>query len=188
MSRALRRVTLDWKDALLFGFGFAGAIAAATLFPEAHEPLSHFAVAIALVPSLVRRRLFGPVIPPRTRRGALWSMVSMLGLLLVLAGAGGLTIAALRGDPREAPDFEADARAMQARIDADLAPLAALTGDTPTDAEREAGIRRRAADARAAWAAERDRHRAKSLRIAGGAFGLLLAGALLVRLRQQPAP
>ncbi len=92
MSRVLRRLTLDWKDALLFGFGFAGAIAGATMF----DVLSHFAVTVALAPSVVRRLIFGPVTPPRTRRGVLWSLVSMAGLLLVLAGAGGRFVAALR--------------------------------------------------------------------------------------------
>lgn len=186
MSRVLRRLTLDWKDALLFGFGFAGAIAGATMFDVAHDLLSHFAVTVALAPSVVRRLVFGPVTPPRTRRGLLWSLVSMAGLLLVLAGAGGLFVAALRPTSAAAPDFEAEARALQDRIDADLAPLAALTGDSRTPAEREAEIRRRADEARTEWASDRAAQRSKSLRIAGFALGLLLAGALLVRARQLP--
>ncbi|MFK8004160.1 MAG: hypothetical protein AB8H86_31635 [Polyangiales bacterium] len=77
-------VAYDHIDAILFALGFVAGIALGSAFDLSPE----VGAALALVPSTVRRKVFGaPRLPP-PRSGALWSLASIFGLFSVIAGVG----------------------------------------------------------------------------------------------------
>ena len=72
----------DHIDALLFAAGFVASIVVCATF----DLPSEFAAGSALLPSAIRRRIFGaPKLPP-PRTGAFWSLASILGLFAILIG------------------------------------------------------------------------------------------------------
>ncbi len=204
----MRNIKLDWIDALLFAFGFAGAIALSTLLDRLYGlRLTRATLAIAFVPIGIRRLLFGPPTTPEPRKGVLWSMLSIVGLLVVFAGIASLVLASAAAFDKGPPDFEAEARAIHSSADAKLGALAEISFEVvdPNEtsqarearlvrqrearaAEREASIRKMAEESRGRWEEHRRSRIATAWRLVGAGFGLVLLGALMMRARHGKRP
>lgn len=88
---------VDWLDALLFALGFVLALVAVIALQSLgvavnddseEEVLATGAIALSLGPILLRRKLFGAPNLPEPRQGPLWSLLSITGILMIMAGVG----------------------------------------------------------------------------------------------------
>lgn len=180
----------DWKDSLLFGFGFVTAIGllfgvSLYLDVEIGRALTKAAVVgLGFGPLALRRAIFGAPELPEPRPGALASLMSMIGLFATLLGTacavtGGVSFAATL---RAAPDFEAEVRKAEAS-----APRIEITvhGEDPAvSAERDrkrveddAAFRReQVADERRRWEETRAAGRERDLQLFAFGLGLIAVG------------
>lgn len=87
----LRSAAMDWKDLLLFAAAFGIVVVGLTAWAEVAGEPPRWMTKVVIVgglatPLALRRFIFGwPALPP-PKEGALWSLVSMLGILAALFG------------------------------------------------------------------------------------------------------
>lgn len=95
----LRTAAFDWKDLLLFAAGFVLVITLLTVWAELAGEPPRWATKVLLAvgiaaPVALRRLVFGwPALPP-PKETALWSLLSMLGILVALVGMGAAALGA----------------------------------------------------------------------------------------------
>ena len=183
---------LDWFDAVLFAFGFAlAAVLAVVLDSFGWDSTSEVAVECSMLvfvagPLFLRRKFFGAPNVGELKDGALWSLLSMVGLLLILFGTGlfGLSVLGLPS-VLVPPDFEAQVR------DSHGEPFYFDSEETPAQREvRQAQdrvsearlIAQIAAENRERWEDERN----GQWITLGCAIGLVGAGIFFTRLRFKP--
>lgn len=159
----------DWKDGLLFTGGFVLTVAGASALHDlggvdlGRKEIQAGLTVLAFGPLVVRRVLFGAPQLPEPRKGIVWSLVSMLGLLAMVFGIGVLALSTfpLARAFGATPDFEADARAEESAATISVTRV----GETPEEQrerqelearDREAQRSAAAARARALWTTQRD--------------------------------
>jgi hypothetical protein len=162
----------DWIDGLLFAAGFVSyigiLIAAQQMFgfevPE-HPAYGTGGLGVVFVFYTLRRKIFGAPqhLPPR--KGAAWSLISILGLFCILSGTFAWAMAASQVTHifEEPPDFEAvgdelDSKASDFAVmfnDADA--FMAMPMPNETKEEHAARITREAEEEEAQTKKQRDR-------------------------------
>ena len=183
----------------MFALGFVGVIAIATVLESAfglrlgRGGIKVAVLALGFGPAAARRLIFGaPKLPP-PRTGALWSLVSIVGLLCLIAGVGGFAIGAvtISGAFEQAPDFVAQARTSFGAselsyahvIDPTETPAAEAARRERVAANNAREIADAASDARRQWEARQSSNRRTSLVLASLGLLATLAGAFLTWLR-----
>lgn len=199
----MRHTWLDWIDAILFAFGFTSAIALILVIDELFGiRATGAALMLSLVPSGIRRWLFGPPTTYEPRMGALWSALSVAGILVTFAGVASLAAASVVAFDHETRDFEAEARAIHDSVDKDMGVLSDISFEVidPNEspqaraarhareaearaAEREASIQKLAGEIRRDWEEHRRSRVATMWRVIGAGLGLMVLGALMLRAR-----
>lgn len=187
----------DWKDGLLVCGGFLLGIAVLALLKgtfglHADDGVVELVGLLSIGgPLAARRAIFGAPDLPEPRRGALASLMSIVGLLATLFGLLGLVAGArnLSAGFEQAPDFERDARAgLQAGSEA----LERALGDAPgvssgeARAELEASVRELATRDRETWESARRELRERGWGLLGGGLLLVALGSLAAWARYRP--
>jgi hypothetical protein len=106
----------DWIDAIVIMFSFLGLIGSAVVigqFIDTDGVLFELILEVSIIPVFLaglflRRRLFGPGFPYPIKTGGIWSLISILGLFILL-GAGLSSIFAgmsLVRSFEKSPEFE----------------------------------------------------------------------------------
>ncbi len=198
-----RDVKLDWKDAVLFALGFAVAVGVLVFLSTQYGmTLENRLLRIAMLllcfgPLAARRAWFGQPTRATPKEGLLWSVVSILALLLIFGGVGslGLSLVPLSRLLESPPDFEADAPPA-------IAPTSnfdyEILDPNETPEARDARLAREAREAqvvtrddkpdvsaRSNWEAQRARARTNALLMLALGLGLIAVGTLLMTLRNR---
>ena len=106
----------DWIDAIVIMFSFLGLIGSAVVigqFIDTDGVLFELILEVSIIPAFfaalfLRRRFFGPGFPYPIKTGGIWSLISILGLFILL-GAGLSSIFAgmsLVRSFEKSPEFE----------------------------------------------------------------------------------
>jgi hypothetical protein len=188
MGTSLRPAAMrfDWKDGLLLSAGMIVAVALLVALKEglgvsADDGLVELVALVAMGgPVAARRAIFGWPRLPEPRKGALASIVSIVGLLATLSGLLVLALGTLHLKDTFAapPDFEA--QALAASRTSGIHVEVVLDGLVEGSAEERE--RQREADAREAAAAERSRWEQDRADRRRFGFTLLAVGVALVAL------
>ena len=198
---------LDWLDAILFSVGFAGTVALATTLKMngVAAPVVSFlseggTIALCVGLLVLRRVLFGAPQLPEPKTGFLWSLVSVLGLFLTLAGAGALFFSArfIADSFSKAPDFQKKALAFEKELKFTNSTLFNFQLPNETrkafllrmknapkkrQRERQQRIQKRAVEYKVSWLKQQQRARKKGFSFGGFALLFLGLGALCNFLR-----
>lgn len=189
----------DWLDGLLFSLGFVLVIGVATTLGRAagidvNRGAGRLVLALVFAPLGLRRVLFGAPVLPEPRPGALGSLLSIVGLLASLFGAGALALGGwgLVGVVETPPDFVGQAATYRTEARDRFRFEVRLSNETPAQrAEREAhaaqeevaAVRRHAADLEQEWQRARAERLQKSTWLALVGAALSGFGSLLLWLR-----
>ncbi len=187
----------DWKDGLLLCTGFVGCIGVLLGLKEAFgvsadEGLVELVGLVTMAgPVVLRRLIFGAPELPEPRRGALPTLLSIVGLLASLFGllAFGGGALHLMSSLREAPDFERETRAALQQAHETFAvrfPGQPEEDEATTAARLDADAKASAALQQAAWQQSQAEQRSTSLAVAGVGLLLVALGALATWARYRP--
>lgn len=187
---------MDWLDALLPALGFVLALVAVIARDSLgvavnddflEELLALGAIALALGPVLLRRKLFGAPKLPEPRQGPLWSLLSILGILTVMAGVGCMLMSpaflstALQARPDFAQQVRSERSAYDPRVTGVPDPLAIEHAARATRSEpQEVAFRQ------TRWEERRAEARGTALLIALVALLPTCCGTLCLRPRYPP--